>query len=288
MLSRGTGFRRAAMSFEVGEGQHGSYPGADGIFFDNEAEVIKCVRNDSSVPVQILSKPFDQKRLDIAALGRWVSESRQSNSCGLIMVLEFFPASYEPVWRELQQLYHPLSTTGRALRTQLLYSPDKFNIAIHARIGDIIPTQLSYFSLCLHSVLTAIQTFSVRGAVDVWLFSEVSNPGLEADLLMAVQSSPFLPAGLRLEARSASPLLTFVYLTEADVLIASDSSFSWMATFMSTKPVVIVAPETRNENRRTYLGERQQHILANVDGELITNTTALTQAAHTFFTTGQH
>ena len=107
--------------------------------------------------------------------------------------------------------------------------------------------------------------------------------GLEANLTTVAQAFPFFPTELRLEGRDASALLTFMYLTEADVFIASDSSFSWMATFMSTKPIVIVAPEVfRRENKRENLGERCQHILADVNGSLISSTIALQRAAAVF------
>ena len=74
------------------------------------------------------------------------------------------------MWNEIQRLYHPESPAASALRGQLLYSPNKFNIAVHVRTGDLTPTPFSYFALCLKSVLAVLRESSFRGAVDVWLF----------------------------------------------------------------------------------------------------------------------
>ena len=302
MLSLATGLPRASLSFEEDSGMHGNYEGADGIFYveADESRGMACKASaETGFLVQRLGIPPEEARSNITALGLWVSERRLPNTCGLILVEEFFPRSLEPVWQEMQRLFHPNSPAARALRSQLLYSRNTFNIAVHVRVGDMIPTPLSYFAPCLRNVLAAMQTFSFRGAVDVWLFSDSLSgleaelaerhvAGLAAELAAVAEAFPFFPARLRLEARNASALLTFMYLTEADVFIASDSTFSYMASYMSTKPVVIVAPEDwRFYNFRSYLGDRQQHILADKRGALISNTSALKQAAVSFFLSGE-
>ena len=283
MLALGTGYPCAALSFETGSGRHGNYPGADGLFFVDAAESrgVGCCES-CGLSVQHLASPPLEAQNNITALGRWVLGLRQP-ACGLIIVEEFHPRSLEPVWREMQQLYHQSSPAALALQAQLLYSPDKLNIAIHVRVGDLVPTPLAYFAMCLRSVLASLLAFSFRGAVDVWLFSESSVASLEAELLAVTRAFSSFPAMLRLDAQSALPLLTFVYLTEADIFLASDSSFSWAASFMSTKPVVIVASNAlRNGNQRVNLGEQHQHILADSNGTLLTSEIALRRVAAAF------
>ena len=196
---------------------------------------------------------------------------------------EFFPASiFEPVWPELQRFYHASSPAALALQAELLYLPTKLNIAIHARIGDIIPTPLTYFPMCLRSVLTILQASSFHNAVDVWLFSEASLESLEVDLADVAKAFSAFPATLRLDAQRAEPLLAFKYMAEADIFLASDSGLSCAATFMSTKPVVIVASNKRGGHQRAYLGDRHQHILAEDNGTLLTSTMALEKIAVSF------
>ncbi len=284
-LAIGSGYPAAAFSVEGG-GVHGNYLGADRLIFDDAAELrgIRCCEScNQSIPVQHLDYPPLNVRDNLTELGRWVLET-QEPACGLIIVPEFWTSSeLEPVWPQMQQLYHSLSPTALALKAQLLYSSDKLNIAIHVRAGDIIPTPLTYFALCLRSVLAHLEASSLHSAVDVWLFSETSIPSVEAELFAAAQAFDLFPTMLRLDAQSAPPLLTFMYLTEADILLASDSGFSWAASFMSTKPVVVVASnEVRNGNKRVNLGEHQQHILAENDGNLLTSTVALKRVAAAF------
>jgi hypothetical protein len=283
MLSLASGLPRASQSFESGSGKHGNYLGADDLFFVDVAESrgVGCC-DSCGLSVQRLPAPPVDIQNNISALGRWVYETRQPD-CGLIIVDEFFLASQESVWSELQTLYHPTSPAALSLKAQVLYSQDKLNIAIHVRVGDITPTPLPYFAQCLQSVFLSLQESSYFGPASVWLFSEESIESVETGLKAVLQGFPNISAELRVDARNAAPLLAFVYLTEADILIASDSSFSWAAAFMSTKPVVIVAPQvSRNSNMRIYLGDRNEHILAHPNGTFATNTEALLQVAETF------
>jgi hypothetical protein len=282
MLALGTGYPCAELSFEVGDGLHGNYPGADGLFFVNDVESrgIGCFES-CGLPVQHLAAPPAEVQNNITALGRWVLDTQQQ-ACGLIMVEEFWLRSLEPVWHELQRLFHPSSPAALALKAQLLYSRAKLNIAIHVRVGDMTWTPLTYFAPCLRNVLGSLQNFSFQNAVDVWLFSETNLTSLETELAAAVQAFSSFPAVLRLDAQTSLPLLTFLYLTEADIFLASDSGFSWIATFMSTKPVVIVAPDSRFNNKRVNLGEQHQHILADSNGTLFTSTIALRRVAAAF------
>lgn len=285
MLALGTGYPTAALSFEGSSGEHGNYPGADELFYNDAAKLrgFKCC-DTCNHSVQHLGRPPRDVQDNMTSLGRWVLDA-QKPSCGVIIVYEFFPFTsvFEPVWREMQQLYHRSSPTALALQAQLLYSPDKLNIAIHVRIGDITPTPLAYFALCLRNVLANLEASSLQSAVDVWLFSEARIASVEAELFAAAQAFDLFPTMLRLDAQSAPPLLTFMYLTEADIFLACDSGFSWAATFMSTKPVVIVASNgVRTGNQRVNLGAHQQHILADNGGNLLTSTIALKRVAAAF------
>ena len=288
MLSIAAQLPRASFSFEsTTGGPHGDYTYADELFYVEESETKgeTCSEGNVSPTRYFLPQPTRNDSTNFENLGKWVSaqiDARQIDifNCkrpNLLIVDEFWPASYESVWSEMNRLYHPSSELGARLRSELLFSHGVFSIALHVRVGDLVPTPLAYFAPCLENVFTAIRNSKAHCAIDVWLFAENQLPGLEAQLQDVTAKFP--PSRFRGRPENIGALHTFVHLTEANILIGSDSSFSWFASYMAQDSVVVVAPQQRTENYRSYLGDRMQHILANVKGDLISDTRALRHSA---------
>lgn len=155
-------------------------------------------------------------------------------------VSEFWPYTMERVRLQLKQVYRPYSFTGMELRSALRFRRTHFTIAIHARIGDISPTPVTYFVATLKSVLARLDPDGTL-PVDVWVFSE-SPYLLEAPLLAA----GFKGLSFHFDTAGLSALSTLVHFLESDVVLGSDSSLSWFAAYLSgDRPLFLTAPNSR-------------------------------------------
>lgn len=275
LLSVALGVPLAAPRLEVGVGaRHGEYPGADDLFRPvNYA--IRCPRNSAEAPpgwaVAVLGVSQDiVKALPVATLAL----RNATAACGTIHVIhEFWPASYAAAVPHLRAMYHPNSATGLALLAALHFDSARFNIAVHVRIGDLVPTPLDYFPDVVGRVLGELDPLLRQPQdslpVDVWIFAEDEGPWGLFDPVVQKSTSSVSPdaktgtlangarasfrlagtADVRLRPFTAnmSALATLMHLIESDVFIGSDSSFSYIASFLATRPVVLTAPNLGRE-----------------------------------------
>ena len=283
LLSVALGVPLAAPRLEVGVGvRHGEYPGADDLFRPvslTSGMSVRCPRTSVEAPpgwaVAVLGVSSDiVKALPLATL-----ELREATSaCGTIYVVhEFWPASYAAAVPQLRAMYRPDSATGSALLAALRYDVARFNIALHIRIGDLVPTPLEYFPVVLRKVLAELDPLLRRPRdslrVDVWIFAEEEGPWAQFEpvvqkiarsgtiprpdyakaetpttsTLASHRTEGILDVRLRPYVANMSALATLVHLIEADTFIGSDSSFSYIASFLATRPVVLTAPNLGRE-----------------------------------------
>jgi hypothetical protein len=150
-----------------------------------------------------------------------------------------------------------------ALLAALRYDAARFNIAVHVRVGDLVPTPLDYFPAVVGRVLAELDPLLLQPKsplpVDIWIFAEEEGPwalfepvvqqaaGKGAVDGAAAATGAAVDVRLRPYAANMSALSTLVHLLESDAFIGSDSSFSYIASFLATRPVVLTAPNLGRE-----------------------------------------
>lgn len=158
------------------------------------------------------------------------------------LVTEFWPYSMERARPLLLSSFQRHSLTGMRLRAQLRYDPSVFNVAIHARLGDIRPTPIAYQ---VATLLAALKRLDPQKSlpIEVWVFSESPHEFVEP--LRAAQ----FDRSVHFDTGNMSALLTLMHLLESNVVIGSDSSFSWFAAYLSQgeRPLFLTAPNTRED-----------------------------------------
>ena len=266
----------AVPRLEVGVGAfHGEYAGADDIFRPiNGDNFLRCPRNFSELPPGWKVNVLGLSHEIIEALPNATPALRDSTSmCGTIHVVhEFWPARYTAAVAQLRAMYCPSSATGSMLLAALRYDAARFNIAVHIRVGDIVPTPLDYFPAVLERVLAELDPLLRQPLeplpVDVWIFAESEYPwAIFAPVVQQIvsggvsQATINTPADLtQLHTASAadvrlrpypanlSALATLVHLIESDIFIGSGSTLSLIAAFLATGPVVLTAPNFYDPN----------------------------------------
>jgi hypothetical protein len=250
--------------------RHGAYPGLDDLFppavLDRASAAVRCPRSPAEAPPGwSVAPPLGISREIVDALPAAAPALRDATAaCRTIHVVhEFWPSSYEAAVPQLRAMYRPHSVTGTALRAALRFNASRFNIAVHVRVGDLVPTPLSYFPGVLAKVLEELEPLLLRPPpppqpplqhgdrspallVDVWVFSEDTAP-LVPLLEPVVRRSGGSRTRFFSSPANLTALETFTHLLESDVFVGSDSSFSWLASFLATRPVVLTAPNLGRE-----------------------------------------
>lgn len=209
---------------------------------------------------------------------------------------QFWPRDYEdalPMWRDAFRGPHAVNPSQTAIEHQkeLLYDPDKFNLAVHFRHGDITPTNKSYFRKLLANVLGKFADLlgppehARRLPVVFWIFSE--------DLAIIVADLEQMPealAGLveiRSDTSEISMLLAFSHWLAADVFVSSDSSISWAASFLAGDgtspgmPIAIAPPTSKRHGSSGFRDFAEGNIVADIEGEFEDARGALRNRAET-------
>jgi len=230
---------------------HGAYKGANDLFHVPAPMTCPGSAHSWGIPfgwrtehLALHTEKVNEKRVDWKGFPTpgFASELiPKTQNCHVIYtVSEFWPYTMERVRPQLKLMYRPYSYTGMELRSTLRFRRTHFTIAIHARIGDISPTPVSYFVATLKSVMNKLDPDGTL-PVDVWVFSE-SPYLLEA---------PLLGAGLKglsfhFDTADLSALSTLVHFLESDVVLGSDSSLSWFAAYLSgDRTLFFTAPNSR-------------------------------------------
>lgn len=282
LLSLALGIPLAAPRLEVGIGaRHGDYPGADDLFRPDESSsgsAMRCPRSEADVPPGWTYVWLGGISRDIVEALPAVPPALLpvTAKCGAVYVAyEFWPNSYAAAVPQLRAMYRPSSTTGAALLANLRYDATRFNIAVHVRVGDFIPTPLDYFPDVLGRVLAELDPLLRRPRdplpVDVWIFAEEEYPWAlfesviqhvasggaartnvnasanDDGAVALLRSAGTADVRLRAYAANMSALATLVHLIESDTFIGADSSLSYIASFLGTRPAVLTAPNLGRE-----------------------------------------
>ena len=97
-------------------------------------------------------------------------------SCNTIyQVPEYWPASYDPILPTFRKYWRGDDATNANVQAQISkvkYNAKRFNLAVHIRNGDIVPTPLSYFPAVLKEVLGKLGPLRKTLPLDVWVFAE--------------------------------------------------------------------------------------------------------------------
>ena len=245
-------------------GFHGSYPGVNDLFRMPQVSA----GNDSSI---LLRCPFSAADLpqgwgaaclplpvvlrdSMADASVAVDLAGMATACHTVYVAEeFWPQSYETVVPLLRAMYRPDSATGVFLHSALRYDPTHFNIALHMRTGDIEPTPSSYFVSVIEHVLAELNHVQSRIPVDIWVFSEspASSALLSEQLAIfstgeKIRKSNVSSASIHVRTEAThdmSILSVLVHLLKSDLFIGSDSSISWIVSWMTTS-IAITPPRS--------------------------------------------
>ncbi|GMI26474.1 hypothetical protein TeGR_g15227, partial [Tetraparma gracilis] len=268
LLSTYTGIPLASPQLEH-SGYHGGYPGAEDLFkldptlFPTSTRA--CPRpeqNGGKIPItppHNVMPPGEPNDRDIP-----------EQDCA---AMEAFSAGLDKLYRGPHSA-HP-SQTALDHQKQLKYDPNKFNVAVHFRHGDITPTPKEYYPKLLANVLSEFEDLlgppesAHRLPVVVWIFSE--DPAV---LVADLEQLPEARAGsveVRGDTSQIPMLLTFSHWLAADVWISCDSSIAWPASYLAGDgtapgmPVAIAPPSTRQHPEfRTFA---EGNIVANIEGE---------------------
>lgn len=250
LLAQDLGLPPLAPDLE-GEGAlHGAYAGANDLFQVDAP--FRCPESVSAAQLPLGWRAQHVSLTPNTAAGLWKAHPEpgfasellpQVVDCSVVFLAkEFWPHSMERVRPQLRASFQRHSLTGMRLRSQLRYNRAAFNIAIHARLGDIRPTPIDYQVATLSMVLQRLDPLGTL-PVEVWVFSEAPEE-LNAPLRAA---RPLLP--IHYDTANMSALLTLVHLMESDVAIGSDSSFSWFAAYLAEEeggnPLFFTAPNAR-------------------------------------------
>lgn len=274
LVSAEYGIPTLAPSLDRDGPKHGGYPGAEDVF-----------RVDGA-PFKCPDSP-DNGKVDVAVPVGWTMQSVRLKTDAAVVpspgwlrpllgdldptcrtvfrVSEFWgPTTYESVRPAMRALYHPESTTAVAARGALLYNGSHFNVALHVRWGDIIPTPPSYFAAVLTRVLAALRTVDARLPVDVWVFSE--SPSAMRDALEPFSAEAH--TRVFFDTEKVTALASFVHLMEADVVIGSDSSFDWWVSWIAHgTPIVLSAPPGQRPGGRPFsFLKGEDNVLVDADG----------------------
>ncbi len=229
------------------EGSHGAYAGANDLF--QVAAPFTCPASASAA----LPSGWSAKHIGLAGnteSGTWkgfptlgfANElTPHVSACNTIyLVTEFWPYSMERARQSLLTAFQRHSLTGMRLRAQLRYNASAFNIAIHARLGDIHPTPIDLQVAILRTVLHRLDPQGTL-PVEVWIFSEAPE-----ELAAPLQAAQLPRTSFHFDTANMPALLTFMHLLESDVTIGSDSSFSWFAAYLArARPLFLTAPNAR-------------------------------------------
>ena len=267
LLAKSLGVLHATSVLEYAStpGFHGSYPGVNDLFRmpqvgaagNGSSILLRCPFSAADLPqgwgaaCLTLTANLRDSMVDSSA----VQLAGMATACHTVYVAEeFWPKSYEAVVPLLRSMYKPDSATGIMLHAALRYDPTRFNIALHLRTGDIEPTPASYFVSVLALVLAELQMVLSRLPVDIWVFSE--SPA-KSDLLskqldknfgsekkLRENNESLASIRVRTEATHDLPLLSvLVHLLKSDLFIGSDSSISWIVSWM-TSSIAITPPRS--------------------------------------------
>ena len=281
LLADALGVLHAASTLEYAAtpGFHGSYPGANDLFRMPEVAVadgngslaaLRCPLSATDLPPgwgsACLTVPTEVRdgAADASVAVRLAAGAAAAACHTVYVAEEFWPPSYERVVPLLRAMYRPDSARGVALRAALRLNPARFNIALHMRSGDIEPTPASYFTGVVARILDELSPVIDQLPVDFWVFSESSTGaallrGQVTDAIAAARAggSPAANVRLRTEATDDFPLLAvLVHLLESDIFIGSDSSISWVVSWITTTTRAITPPRSPARGGGDHPGRR--------------------------------
>lgn len=165
-----------------------------------------------------------------------------------------------------------LNTKYRPRSDEVVFEKGFYNVAWHIRVGDIArhANDSTYFQVIKGHLDVALQGYQVRH----YFFSEDSGSGTGPPT-----GFPFLKAlftdSYFVNTMGVEP--TLYHFANADLLIATGSSFPLIASVISPKPIVIVSTPKEGRFYRVY--ELPDHVLLDAEGQLLSTSLSQLQAS---------
>jgi hypothetical protein len=160
----------------------------------------------------------------------------RSNSCVLYTVphaheyANLFPNAYLKILNKLSAKY-----TSKSKLSYSTYSTDKYYIAVHVRRGDInsngeFSIRYTTNTSIIHMIECLIDNLKISGISASMLSLSIFSQGDRCDFSSILEEFEEVSIDLHLDE---SPFATIHGLVEADILVMSKSTFSYLAALLS-------------------------------------------------------
>ena len=184
------------------------------------------------------TEPFDSNYYNSSLpLGKVFNE-KYKNECNVLFKLkEFYSYDYGSFTKWIEANKFQFEAINRP-SIEMIYEDAYFNIAVHIRVGDIMPTKETFFVNVLYQVIHTLK--DQKTPYRIYIFAE-GKGGKDFPIL-----SKFLEVYNTYHSyyfiKDLKPFESFYHLTQADVQIMAASGFSQMSALVGTKPLQFSPP----------------------------------------------
>ena len=184
------------------------------------------------------TEPFDSNYYNAYQPLDKVFNDKYKGECNVLFKLkEFYSYDYGSFTKWIEANKFQFEADNRP-PIKRIYDDTFFNIAVHIRVGDIMPTKETFFVNVLYQVLRTLEDQQVP--YRIYIFAEEKGakdfPILDKflDVYSAYNSYQYVD--------NIKPFESFYHLTQADVQIMAASGFSQMSALVGTKALQFSPP----------------------------------------------
>ena len=184
------------------------------------------------------TEPFDSNYYNAYQPLEKVFNEKYKNECNVLFKLkEFYSYDYGSFTKWIEANKFQFEAINRP-PMKLIYDESYLNIAVHIRVGDIMPTKETFFVNVLYQVLQTLQDQQIP--YRIYIFAEGQKqenfPTLAKFLQVyaAYNSFQFI--------HQTTPYESFYLLTQANIQIMAASGFSQMSALVGTKALQFSPP----------------------------------------------